>query len=36
LDEKLQTVARDYGPRWPVSIEAIDEKNVIGANVLAF
>lgn len=31
--EKFQTVARDYGPRWPVSIEAIDEKNVIGANV---
>ncbi|KAF9454820.1 hypothetical protein P691DRAFT_716708 [Macrolepiota fuliginosa MF-IS2] len=31
-EEKLQTVARDYGPRWPVAVEAIDEKNVIGAN----
>jgi len=36
MDEKLQTVARDYGPRWPVSVEAIDERNVIGANVLVF
>lgn len=32
-EEKFQTVARDYGPRWPVSVEAIDEKNVIAANV---
>ncbi len=32
-DNRFQTVARDYGPRWPVSVEAIDEKNVIGANV---
>jgi DNA damage-binding protein 1 len=32
-EEKLQTVARDYGPQWPISVEAIDEKNVIGANV---
>lgn len=36
MDEKLQTVARDYGPRWPVSVEAIDERNAIGANVLLF
>ncbi|KXN88147.1 DNA damage-binding protein 1a [Leucoagaricus sp. SymC.cos] len=28
----FQTVARDYGPTWPISVEAIDEKNVIGAN----
>lgn len=32
-EDKFQTVARDYGPRWPISIEAIDERNVIGANV---
>lgn len=32
-EERFETVARDYGPRWPVSVEAIDEKNVIGANV---
>jgi len=31
-EDRFQTVARDYGPRWPVSVEAIDEKNVIGAN----
>ncbi|KAF5360619.1 hypothetical protein D9756_004828 [Leucocoprinus leucothites] len=31
-EERFQTVARDYGPRWPVSVEAIDERNVIGAN----
>lgn len=30
---RFQTVARDHSPRWPVSVEAIDEKNVIGANV---
>lgn len=32
-ENKFNTEARDYGPRWPVSIEAIDGKNVIGANV---
>lgn len=32
-EDKFQTIARDYGPRWPVSVEAIDGKNVIGATV---
>ncbi|TFK70374.1 hypothetical protein BDN72DRAFT_542903 [Pluteus cervinus] len=30
--DKFQNVARDYGPRWPVSVEALDDKNIIAAN----
>ncbi|THH20561.1 hypothetical protein EW146_g835 [Bondarzewia mesenterica] len=30
--ESLTTVARDYGPLWPVSVEAWGERGVIGAN----
>ena len=30
--EKIETVARDYGPLWPVAIEATG-KGIIGANV---
>lgn len=33
VDSKLQNIARDYGPLWPVAIEASDEENIIGANV---
>lgn len=30
---KIQNVARDYGPLWPICVEASNEKNIIGANV---
>jgi DNA damage-binding protein 1 len=32
-NSKVHNVARDYGPLWPVCVEASDEANVIGANV---
>jgi len=33
VDSKLQNVARDYGPLWPVCVEASDQGSLIGANV---
>lgn len=32
-DGRLETVARDYGPLWPVCLEALDDKSFIGLNV---
>lgn len=32
-DYRLITLARDFGPLWPMCVEAFDEKNIIGANV---
>ena len=32
-DSTVQNVARDYGPLWPVCVEASDGANIIGANV---
>lgn len=32
-DSKIRNVAKDYGPLWPVAVEASDEANIIGANV---
>jgi DNA damage-binding protein 1 len=32
-DGRLETVARDYGSLWPVCLEALDDKSVIGVNV---
>ncbi|KAF9463019.1 CPSF A subunit region-domain-containing protein [Collybia nuda] len=29
---KIQNIARDYGPLWPVCVEASNEENIIGAN----
>jgi DNA damage-binding protein 1 len=34
-DSTVHNVARDYGPLWPVCVEASDEANLIGANVKA-
>lgn len=34
-DTTVHNVARDYGPLWPVCVEASDEANLIGANVKA-
>ncbi|KDQ62210.1 hypothetical protein JAAARDRAFT_121297 [Jaapia argillacea MUCL 33604] len=31
-DSRLQTVARDYTPLWPVAIETLDDSNIIGAD----
>jgi len=31
-DGKFQTVARDYGPLWPLCIETLDKSTVIGAD----
>lgn len=33
LVEKVKTVARDYGPLWPVSLQGWGKDGVIGANV---
>ena len=30
---KLISQARDYGPLWPVCVEALGERHIIGANV---
>jgi DNA damage-binding protein 1 len=30
---RLETVARDYGPLWPISLKAVDRNTLIGANV---
>ena len=32
-NSQVHNVARDYGPLWPVCVEASDEANIIGANV---
>lgn len=30
---KIQNLARDYGPIWPVAVEALDKDSIIAANV---
>ncbi|KAG5648442.1 hypothetical protein DXG03_005016 [Asterophora parasitica] len=32
VNEKLQNIARDYGPLWPICVEASDADNIIAAN----
>lgn len=32
-DAQLSMVARDYGPLWPVCVQALDKNHIIGANV---
>ncbi|KAF5382718.1 hypothetical protein D9615_002834 [Tricholomella constricta] len=32
VNRKLQNIARDYGPLWPLCVEASDEENIIAAN----
>jgi DNA damage-binding protein 1 len=32
-ETQLQTVARDYGPLWPVCVQALDHESMIGSNV---
>lgn len=31
--ERLENVARDYAPLWPVSVQTLDKDNVVGCNV---
>ncbi|KAJ4488025.1 CPSF A subunit region-domain-containing protein [Lentinula aciculospora] len=31
-NQKLKTVAKDYSPLWPISVEAADDKSFIGAD----
>jgi DNA damage-binding protein 1 len=33
---KFTTVARDYAPLWPVSLNALDYKTLVGADVSCF
>ena len=33
IDKQLRSVARDYGPLWPVSVDASSETDIIAANV---
>jgi DNA damage-binding protein 1 len=35
-DVRLESVAKDFGPLWPVTIESLDGDTVIGANVSLF
>lgn len=32
-NNKLETLARDYGPLWPLSLGFFDENTIVGANV---
>jgi DNA damage-binding protein 1 len=32
---RLESVARDFSPLWPVTIESLDRDTIIGANVSA-
>ena len=36
VNEQLTSVARDYGPLWPVSVDASSETDIITANVSTF
>ena len=33
IDKQLRSVARDYGPLWPVGVDASSETDIIAANV---
>lgn len=33
---RLESVARDFSPLWPVTIESLDRDTIIGANVSCF
>jgi DNA damage-binding protein 1 len=30
---RLESVAKDFGPLWPVTVESLDQDTIIGANV---
>jgi DNA damage-binding protein 1 len=33
---RLESVAKDFGPLWPVTVESLDQDTIIGANVSQF
>lgn len=33
IGKKIKSIARDYGPLWPVAVEALPGNGVIGGNV---
>ena len=33
---RLETVAKDYSPLWPITVESLDQDTIIGANVSLF
>lgn len=35
VGKELKNAARDYGPLWPVAVEALSSRGVIGGNVSA-
>jgi len=32
-DMRLESVAKDFSPLWPVALESLDKDTIIGANV---
>ena len=32
-DMRLESVAKDFSPLWPVTLESLDKDTIIGANV---
>ena len=32
-DLRLESVAKDFSPLWPVTVESLDKDTIIGANV---
>jgi hypothetical protein len=33
---RLESVAKDFSPLWPVTVESLDQDTIIGANVSQF
>jgi hypothetical protein len=33
---RLESVAKDFSPLWPVTVESLDQDTIIGANVSRF
>lgn len=33
---RLESIAKDFSPLWPVTVEALDQDTIIGANVSQF
>jgi DNA damage-binding protein 1 len=32
-DLRLESVAKDFSPLWPITVESLDKDTIIGANV---
>jgi DNA damage-binding protein 1 len=33
---RLESIAKDFSPLWPVTVESLDQNTIIGANVSQF